>query len=142
MIKIVTENGTLIEGPWKDDEGLHHDNVRLTNPKGERSELSWDILSALLDAGRTEGRFAYRGEPLSAQNAAEAVARLQRRIGADFAAQSLETVSLTRGPNAQYTINSVFGVDICERRESMLDILRVVLDTQDSYFREEKGIEL
>lgn len=53
---------------------------------------------------------------------------------------SLETISITRGPDGQYTISSYRGVSVCDKRESMQEIVDDVLDVQDSYFRDESGL--
>lgn len=67
---------------------------------------------------------------------------LRRKILETRMAQSLETIAITRGNEGEYVISSVFGVSICERRDTLQQILDQVLNTQDSYYRDEKGIEL
>lgn len=50
-------------------------------------------------------------------------------------AHSLENISITRGADGRYVITSYLGVSVCEKRESMQQILDHVLDVQDTYFR-------
>ena len=49
---------------------------------------------------------------------------------------SLENITITRSADGLYVINDYTGVHVCERRETMLDVLRVVLDVQDAYYEE------
>ena len=51
-------------------------------------------------------------------------------------ARSLETITITRGYDGMYVIADWYGAHVCERRETMLDVLRVVLDVQDAYYEE------
>ena len=53
-------------------------------------------------------------------------------------ARSLETITITRGYDGMYVIADWYGAHVCEKRETMLGILRGTLDTQDAYYEERK----